>query len=63
MLGSSPCSRNTSDLVIMGWNCQIVWMGGCRLKQNLGVIKPIATEILVVPDLLGFIIDMKRCFG
>ena len=47
----------------MGWNCQMVWMGGFRLKQNLGGIKPKAPEILVVPDLLGFIIDMKCCFG
>ena len=33
----------------------MVWMGGCRLKQNLRDIKPIAPEILVVPDLLGLL--------
>ena len=31
----------------------MVWMGGCGLKENLGGIKPIAPEILVVPDVLG----------
>ena len=37
----------------IGWICQMVWMGGCGLKQNLGGTTPIAPEILVVPVLLG----------
>jgi hypothetical protein len=29
-----------------------VWVGGCGLKQNLGGIRPIAPEVLVVPDFI-----------
>ena len=39
----------------VGWNCQMAWMGGCGLKQNLGGTKPIAPEMLVAPNLLGLL--------
>ena len=54
MPGSSPCSRNMSDRMWDGTAKVWVHVGGCWLKQNLGGIKPIAPEMLVVPDFILF---------
>ena len=63
MPGSSPRSRNMSDLMWDGTNCikcEWVSMGRSKTLEALSREPP---EMLVVPEILGFIIEMVCCFG
>ena len=47
----------------MGWNCHMVWMGDCRLKKNLGGIKPIVPCNASSSRFIRFSIHTKCYFG